>query len=453
MILTEKKLIRFIQENKIFLSEDRVLLALSGGPDSVYLLLFLLKNKNIWKLDISAAHFNHMLRSAADEDEEFCRSLCCKLDVPFFSTQKDVAKYAVQNNKSIEEAARILRYEYLDKLAVEHNFGKIITAHNKNDNTETVLFNLFKGTGFRGVTGIPIVRGNIVRPMLCLTKEEILESLSRNNASYKIDETNMLDNYDRNYIRHNIIPLVEQRLNPDLHESLFRFSKNIQQLADMMLQNLPEIINSYVSQQNSNRAISCDLVEYNSDLIVSEVLKSVLRECGLSRIESSTINRLINLFTQNTGTVIELKNNYVAIKNRNEIIITNNNYDIEYEYKITPGNEVFINELGIKIKIEKIIDGNVNFSDEYEIISAHNTNDIFILRNWIAGDKFIPLGMKGEKKISDFLTDEKIPANQKKQYPVLLNRNNIVYVVGLRIDNRYKFNKENNELYKIWISK
>jgi len=168
----EQSVLKFINDKNLIQKDDRILIALSGGPDSVFLLHFLLKYKRKLRITLGALHVNHRLRGKeADLDEEFCRNLCGKLEIIFYSVKKNVKEYTVKNKLSVEEAGRIIRYRELEKAASAQNYSKIATAHNCDDNVETVLLNLIKGTGLKGISGIPVSRGKIIRPVLCLTKE------------------------------------------------------------------------------------------------------------------------------------------------------------------------------------------------------------------------------------------------------------------------------------------
>ena len=167
----EHKVIKFIDEKNLIEKKDRILIALSGGPDSVFLLHFLNKFKNKYKIELGALHLNHKLRGKeADKDEEFCRNICSKLKIEYFPVKRNVKAFAVKKKISFEEAGRELRYSVLESTALKNKFNKIATAHNSNDNAETILLNLIKGTGIRGISGIPVKRNNIIRPIINIAK-------------------------------------------------------------------------------------------------------------------------------------------------------------------------------------------------------------------------------------------------------------------------------------------
>ena len=204
-----------------------MLVALSGGPDSVFALSFLVSHSRKLDITVSAFHLNHSLRGKdSDADESFCAQLCRDLSVPLFSFRSDIKTIARNRKCSIEEAARHERYRIIEQLADEHNFTKIVTAHNSNDNAETILLNLFTGCGLHGISGIPVVRGKIIRPFLPISKEEILCFLNEKRIKYRIDKSNLSNDYKRNYLRNKIIPLLKKEFNPKLEEALFRSGAN-----------------------------------------------------------------------------------------------------------------------------------------------------------------------------------------------------------------------------------
>ncbi|MEO8399554.1 MAG: tRNA lysidine(34) synthetase TilS [Ignavibacteriaceae bacterium] len=207
----EQKVLKFIDEKNLISKNDIVLVALSGGPDSVFLLYFLNKFKKRFQISIGVFHLNHKLRGKnSDDDLIFCKNLSDKMKIDFLSSAKNIKQFAKENKISIEEAGRKIRYEELHRIAEKNNYNKIATAHIADDNTETVLLNLIKGTGLKGISGIPIKRGNIIRPILILTKKEILEYLHYYEIDYRVDESNLSIDYERNFLRSEVIPLIKK---------------------------------------------------------------------------------------------------------------------------------------------------------------------------------------------------------------------------------------------------
>lgn len=222
----EEKVFKLIDEKQLIEKNDKILIALSGGPDSVFLLYFLNKFKKKFSIELGALHVNHKLRGKdSDEDAKFCEKICKELKIPCYIISKNVRTFSSRKKISIEEAGREIRYSELKKNSKKNKYSKIATAHNSNDNAETVLLNLIKGTGFSGLAGIPVKRENIIRPILNLTRDEILYYLKENEIDFRIDESNFSNNYERNFLRNEIIPSLKENLNPSLENSIFNSSE------------------------------------------------------------------------------------------------------------------------------------------------------------------------------------------------------------------------------------
>ncbi len=246
----EQKAIKFIDENHLIEKGDKVLVALSGGADSVFLLSFLLKFKNRFMIEVAAFHLNHKIRGkAAVADEKFCTEFCSKNKIEFTRASKDVKLYAKKVKVSVEEAGREIRYSELNKAAKKMRCTKIATAHNSSDNVETILLNFVKGTGVKGLIGIPFRRDNIIRPILCLSAEEIRKYLKANKIPFRIDESNLDSDYERNFLRNEIIPKLKKRLNPRLEEKISNTSKIISGINSFIDKNIEMISKEVVKSE------------------------------------------------------------------------------------------------------------------------------------------------------------------------------------------------------------
>jgi len=225
-----------VREFNMLESKDSVLVAVSGGPDSVALLLSLLHLKQVYDLSIGIAHLNHRLRGEdALRDEAFVRDLAEHFSLPFFCEQKDVAAYAVRHRLSVEEAGREVRYDFFSRMANHHGYDKIALGHNKNDNAELVLMNLLRGSGPKGLSGIPPVRDNLyLRPLIRMTKQEILDFLEAESQTFRMDGSNTDTAYIRNAVRLRLIPVLESEFNPDIVDALDRLSRILRQEEDFL---------------------------------------------------------------------------------------------------------------------------------------------------------------------------------------------------------------------------
>lgn len=443
----EQKVIHFISQHKLIKQNDRVLIALSGGPDSVFALYFFNKYRNKYKIELTAVHFNHQLRGEESEtDQMFCEQLCSKLNIPLYSFLLDVKNYSKENKLSIEEAARILRYQNLEETANKIKCNKIVTAHNLTDNTETVLINFFSGTGLSGFAGIPIKRDKIIRPFLCLTKDEILDYLNYYKIDYRIDSSNLTNDFKRNIIRNEILPIIRQKINPQADSAIFRSTKVLENISELIESHIKELINKYARIREGAIFIKSTVIKKVNDGILGEIIKQLLKENYKHHFDYNDFTKLKSLFEKQPGKIINLSSTLKAIKERNGIKIFTSPKEEE--------NPIFYLRIGERIKVDgktigidlvknqkpklRFYKSNKTKNVEYISADKFKLDEIFILRKWKSGDKFIPLGMKNPKKVSDFLTDIKIKSSEKKDIFVLTNKDKIVWVIGLRIDERFK---------------
>jgi tRNA(Ile)-lysidine synthase len=456
----EQKVIRFIDEKKLIDKNDRILIALSGGPDSVFLLHFLHKYKRRFKIELGALHVNHRLRGDnANEDEKFCKKICNESGIEYFSVKKNVKSFALKKKISLEEAGRTIRYSVLESTAAKNKYNKIATAHNNNDNAETVLLNLIKGTGIKGISGIAVKRDNIIRPVICLNKEEILNYLDQEKLSFRIDETNLSSDYERNFIRNEIIPLIKSRLNPSFESSVFNSSEVFKRISSRIDKETETYFNTVKFDKKQNLlTLFPGKLKSLDETLIGDFLKEVVRRNFSVQLSFNDINKIILLFNSKTGKRVNLSDNFSAAKERNQIVIFANseekNFNLNKKIKINKPVQLY----GKTLYINRVSKEKVEFSDDksIEYISGDKCGD-FNIRTWKEGDRFYPIGFKlaggryGSKKISDFLNEQKIPSILKKKQLVLTSQNNIVWVLGLRLDNRFKLTGNTKKIYRLCL--
>ncbi|MGE5353259.1 MAG: tRNA lysidine(34) synthetase TilS [Acidobacteriota bacterium] len=438
----EQKVLKFIEEYELLKPKEKILIALSGGPDSVFALSFFHKYQSRFGITLAAAHVNHSLRGAdSDMDEHFCAELSEDFDVQYFTEKVDVKRLAKLKKVSVEEAARELRYEALESVRRQNHFDKILTAHNQNDNAETVLLNLIKGTGLKGISGIPVIRGNIIRPLLALSKPEILEYLRLNEMEFRTDMTNLSSLYERNFIRNELLPAIREKLNPSVDQSLFNSSMNFRNAQLLIDEHVSAIMNKIVEFSNKNIIIDiAELSNYNP-AILGELLKGSVARGFNKEFSFKDMLKVKSLIGKQPGRKESLTGGLLALRERNSLVIMENLLEPEFQPVIlnAEGGEASFGKSKLKITIKDAgAFREMKSSPFREFISGDKLEGEFTLRRWMPGDRFIPLGMRGFKKISDFLSEQKISVEEKKKQLVLLNRNNIVWVPGYRIDDRYK---------------
>ena len=452
MKTTEQKIVKLIKKKKLLLKGEKVVLALSGGPDSVFALLFLHKFRGLFGIEIFAYHLNHMLRGKeSDGDELFCINLCEKKQIEIFTEKKDVQTYAGENKLSLEEAARLVRYSGIEKYAESIYADKIITAHNKSDNTETVLLNLFKGTGVSGLSGIPLRRGKIIRPFLSVTSEDIRNYLLKDGIEARTDHTNFENDYQRNFIRNEILPLVRKNINPAVDDALFRNSFLLRDANKMIDNRVEELWEKRVHEKDNSIEIKLD--EFINE--ENNLLGFILRHCFEEKLKISysynVFEKFTDLIESKKGTVSEFTDGYKAVRERNSIVIFKEADSEISSLSLSLGETIEIEDLKIGLEEVDSYDKKAGKDNSIEFFSLDDTDEDFIVRRWEEGDYFYPLGQKGKKNVSEFLVDAKKRAIEKKKQLVVENRNNIVWVIGLRLDNRFRIKDETKRIGKIWM--
>lgn len=446
---TEQKVIRFINSHSLIKAGEKILVALSGGPDSVFLLHFLKKYQKKFKVELGAFHLNHSLRNSADKEQKFCDELCEKLSIPFYTEKLDVKSYAKKNKISVEEAGRNLRYKYLKELAKKNKFNLIATAHNADDNAETVLLNLVKGTGIKGIAGIPVKRENIIRPVLCLRKKEIVNFLKESKIKFVIDESNQSEKFERNFLRLKVIPIIENRLNPQFVNSVLASSLNLQDFNKYLEKIIAKLERKYIEEKNNEIRIKNHLFEKEEVLIQSEIIRKVLSDKFNFSAEQKDVEKIFSLKNKQVGKSELFSNKIKAIKERDSVLVFFERNLSEKSVQIKVGEAKKINSN--KIIISKVNYGDVKLTSDksIEYVDGDLTGNSFIIRKWKDGDRFNPIGMQGTKKVSDYLNDIKVEAKEKRNQYVLLSKNKIVWILGKRLDERFKLKPQTKTIYKL----
>lgn len=440
----------YIVENKLFAHGNRILVGVSGGRDSIAL-LFALKKLGY---NVSAAHCNFHLRGdESNRDQQFVEAFCNNHSIPLFQTDFQTEEYSKSRHISIEMGARELRYGWFDKLLDSEKFDFIAIAHHSDDVIETFLINMSRGTGLQGLTGIKPKNGRIVRPMLCVSRDEVTDFVSENNLRYVDDSTNFESVYMRNKMRNIIIPSL-QEANPTFKKSLLTSIENLNQAYGFNLHYLEMLKKEIVSENEEEIVIDLDKIikDEFSDYVCFELLKPYgfsPKVCRDILTVAAKKNCQGDQFLSNLG----LK----AIINRKKFVIKKNNPTFandnasEEIYTIDGNADMVVKPLALKLSKCAIED----FVLRKEPVVCNIDSDLIefplVLRHWKKGDTFIPFGMKGRKKLSDFFIDEKLSIFEKESVWLLTSGNEIVWVVGLRTDNRFRITKNTKRVLTIEV--
>ncbi|MCH5210948.1 MAG: tRNA lysidine(34) synthetase TilS [Oscillospiraceae bacterium] len=413
---------------------DRILIGLSGGADSVCLTHALHSLADELGIRIYAAHLNHGIRGdEAERDEIFAKRFAEKLGIECFTDKADIPAISTEYGISEETAGRKIRYEFFYKLCEQYNITKIATAHNKNDNAETILMNFMRGSTIAGLCGIPVRRSCIIRPLLDVTRAEIENYCRENNLEYVTDSTNLTDSYTRNKIRHTLIPLITEEFNSNFINTVSDNASLIKDDSDY-LDN--EALIKYKELVKDGKISIDDLSDEPPPIsrrIIRHMLKSIYG--GLNDVSSGYIRDILALIKKQSGTEIHLFGGVTARCEYGMLIIEKDRKGIEpFNCGVAFNTPTQIREIG---KIVTVTTAHKRVSDGAVYISC-DENDKIIIRSRKEGDKFYPSGMTGSKKIKDYLINEKIPKEKRNSIPVI-EVNGIIAAVGNRVDRNFLF--------------
>lgn len=416
---------KYIEEKHLFTLRDKVLVALSGGADSVALLRVLLA----LGYQCEAAHCNFHLRAEeSDRDECFVRQLCKELGVTLHVTHFDTTAYSARHHISIEMAAREMRYEWFERLRKERGMAVVAVAHHRDDSVETFLLNLVRGAGINGLKGISPKNGAIVRPLLEVNREDIISYLKYLHQDYVTDSTNLQDEYMRNKIRLNVLPLLRE-LNPSVSESI---AETAVRLTDVSLIYNKEI--EAGKQRVMKDAGRIQISHLMAEAAPAALLFEILHPLGFNSGQVKDIFR--SLSGQSGKRFVSAQ--WEVLRDRTELLIQPGGYESNASVECIPELVMETVELtpGFVIPRDK----------EIACLDADKLVQPLTVRKWRKGDKFVPFGMKGKKNVSDYLTDRKFSLFQKEKQYVVCSGDEIVWLVGERSDNRYRVTEETTKV-------
>jgi len=423
--------------------DQPILLAISGGKDSMVLAHLLLNSSIPFQL----AHCNFGLRGAeSDGDEDFVRQWAKQNQLTFWNVKFDTKAIVLESKMGIQEVARKLRYDWLEKIRKENNCCFIATAHHAHDNAETVLMNFFKGTGISGMHGIKPVFGKIIRPLLFASNEDIQQYCKEKKIVFREDSSNSSDKYLRNAVRHHVLTAVESFF----PNAVQQMNESIERFADVEIiykEQINRMLKRVVQTRGADDYIS--ILALKKIKTIQALSYEILQQYGF---QSGQVPFFLQLLTAPSGKFI-VNEQYKIIKNRDFLIVTKNqttNADFILIDNLPASINLIEGTLQFKYVQNELINFNISKSEAF--INADACTFPLVLRRWKTGDYFYPFGMNmKKKKLSKFFMDKKIAIHEKEKVWVLESDKRIVWVVGMRIDERFKITeKTTQKLHLKW---
>ena len=461
--------IKNIEQQNLFQKNDYLLLAVSGGVDSVALCELCYQAG----FRFAIAHCNFQLREEeSDRDEKFVIELGEKYGVEIFVKKFDTKKYAEEKKVSTQVAARELRYAWFKELLKEvsgimyqasdknhiqykQEFGSpliphssfLLTAHHANDNIETLLMNFFKGTGVKGLQGILPKQKKIIRPLLFAKREEILSFIEENNLVFVEDSSNNSDKYTRNYFRHQLIPSI-QKVFPQAEENLINNIERFKEIEILYRQSIDHHKKKLLEQKGNE--IHIPVLKLLKSIPLKTITYEIIKDYGFT---SHQTGEVLSLLSAESGKYISSASHKI-IRNRNWLIIAPVN-TLEASHILINDTDTEVDfELG-KLKLKKSANSNEkpSASKDIAMLDLENITFPLLLRKWKQGDYFYPLGMKGKKKLSKFFIDQKISVTDKEKIWVIESNKKVVWITGQRIDDRFKITEKTKDILSVSIFK
>ena len=427
---------QYIIQHQLLSGEKPVVVGIGGGADSVALLHILVS----LGYKCIAAHCNFNLRGDESfRDEQFTIDFTKRLQVPLCKISFETNKYAQENRLSVEMAARELRYRWFEELLNTYDADAVAVAHHRDDSVETLLINLTRGSGLTGLTGIKPKNGNVVRPLLCVSREDIYTYIEKNGLEYVTDSSNSSDIYTRNFIRLKVIPLLEE-INPSVKASLARTANHLYDASLIYNHSIEEARRVII--QNNRLSISA-LLSFPAP---ATILYEMLKPYGFSRTVCESI---FTVLEKDSGKIF-YSSTHRLLKDRSDLLIDVLSGEDNRAYLINLEDDNV--DLPVELKPEIVVikeDYQIEKDRKFAYFDFDKLSFPLVLRHWQEGDWFVPFGMKGKKKISDYFSDKKFSLFDKEKTWLLCSGQDVIWIVGERTDNRYRIEKTTKRVLKL----
>ena len=454
------KVLEYVEQFQMIQEQDKIIVGMSGGADSVCLVLVLLLMREKFSLSLEIAHLHHGIRGEeADRDARYVEQFCREHHLPFHLKKVKAAEFAREEGLTVEEAGRRLRYDFFQKVAKENGGDKIAVAHNKNDQAETILFHLIRGTGLKGLLGIPPKNGQVIRPLLCVERGEIEDFLQEKGISFCMDSTNSGEDYTRNKIRNRILPYIMEEINPKAIDAISRTGEVLRQVEQDIKMQVDELEEAYLEplEKEGGCRIRGDVFENLPKTIRDELILRAFEQVAGNKKDFSRKHRemIYGLLAGETGKVGNLPYGVVARNEYGDLYLEKacQVTEVVFFQKEVPlkNGRVYLNERDfLEISIEDYKKNEVISKKtytkwfDYDIIK-----DTLQIRCRKSGDRIVVDQRGGSKKIKDYFMDEKIPRNQRDEILLLTQGQEVLWIIGYRISEAYKITENTKRVLKV----
>jgi len=437
-----------IELHRLLEQGDKILVALSGGADSVCLLDVLLCLQNEYGVSVAAAHVNHGLRGeAADADERFVQELCQTNGIPCFCKQADVKRYAEEAGVSVETAGRRVRYQFFEELCKEKGYTKVATAHHANDNAETVLMHFLRGASVDGMAGIPYQNERVIRPLLDASREDIESYLQEHNLSFCTDATNFSNDYMRNRIRNELIPYIEKLFNPAFLKTVSQNAKSFKECRSYLEVETQKLFIKFAKPIFGGYVFPARPLQDMQAYMAKRLMRYALRELLAEQEISAQTTEAMYAVLQGAGGPLCVAQD-VTIDRYNGFLYIRHDKEVEaFVYEMTPGSSVTIEETGLVINsfwVQSVPQG--HDPKRIYIDSQKVSGKTIQIRSRRAGDVFYPVGMQGKKSVKEYYIDQKIPHFLRSGVPLVCAEDEVIWVGGFRADSRFVVHEHTEQI-------
>jgi len=455
--MLEDKVLKTIRDNEMLGSGDKVIIGVSGGFDSTALLYLLDSLKTKLGIKLYVAHLNHKIRGAeSDKDMEYVKKISKKLGITCFCESFDVPGFAKQKKMNLEDAARTFRYGYFERVAVKTGANKIASGHNADDNIETFIMRLIRGSGLKGLRGIPAVRGGIIRPLINTYRKDIEHYLKEKNIKPRTDQSNFDTSLFRNRIRHELLPLLES-YNSNIKDALQRSIRLAKQEYDLIEREAEKLCGKLATKKTGMISLNVRKLSGLNIAVASEIMRKAIAYVKKDLVDISSVNidDIFSILSSKrgklnlTGAFIEKKKDRLLISAK----MPQKTKEKQFSHTLYIPGETNVNEAGYTIESELISMSNrlkLKIRDPLRaLVDYDKIKAPLIIRNRKPGDVFYPLGLKGKKKLQDIFVDEKIDIDERDRIPVVEDGKNIVWIVGYRVSDKAKVTPKTNKVVRL----